>query len=198
MVRALCLLLGAAVAGCAATVADPNAARVVVERSAYRTTWSTPEALAADGQPAPRPAPAPVQASKVVAAKALEPPPARPPAPPPPDAPLPPSGRLVYFDFDRDEIKDEYGPLLQAHAKALQAAPSRHVVVEGHADERGSAEYNLALGQRRAESVLQTLRLYGAAEAQLEAVSYGDTRPAVEGHDESAWAKNRRAELVER
>ena len=189
-IAALCLL-----GGCAGTGVDPNAERVVVERSADRTTWSTPEALAAGANPRPRRA---GPESRVVAAKPAPPPPARAAAEPPAAAPVPPSGRLVYFDFDRAEVKDEFRALLEAHAKALAAAPSRQQAIEGHADERGSAEYNLALGQRRAESVLKLLLLFGAGDGQLEAVSFGDTRPAAEGHDESAWSQNRRAELVDR
>jgi peptidoglycan-associated lipoprotein len=108
------------------------------------------------------------------------------------------SQRVVYFDFDSFVIKDDYKSLLDAHAKALATSKSKHVVVEGHTDERGGREYNLALGQKRAEAVVKSLRLLGAGDNQLEAVSFGQERPVVQGSDESAWSKNRRAELKDR
>jgi len=104
----------------------------------------------------------------------------------------------VYFDFDSYVVKDDYRPVIEAHAKLLNADRKKKEVVEGHTDERGGSEYNLALGQKRAEAVLKSLTLLGVSDAQLEAVSYGKERPAVEGHDEEAWAKNRRAELKDR
>lgn len=110
------------------------------------------------------------------------------------DGPL--SKRTVYFDFDSSDIKTEYAKLLAAHGEYLGANPDVVVTVEGHTDERGSREYNLALGKRRAQSVKQVLTLNGAADEQVKTVSYGEERPAVEGHDEQAWAKNRRAKLV--
>ena len=88
--------------------------------------------------------------------------------------------------------------MIEANGKALAADRKRHVTVEGHTDDRGSSEYNLALGQRRAEAVVRSLTLVGADAAQLEAVSFGKERPAVQGEDEAAWAKNRRAELASR
>jgi len=105
------------------------------------------------------------------------------------------AGRVVYFDYDSYVVKDEFRPLIDAHAKALVADRKRRVTLEGHTDERGGREYNLALGQKRAEAVLKSLVLLGAQEGQLEAVSYGKERPAVAGSDEAAWAKNRRVEL---
>jgi len=107
-------------------------------------------------------------------------------------------GKVVYFDFDSFVLKDEYRPLVDSFAKSLTADRKKKVVVEGHTDERGGREYNLALGQKRAESVTKALALLGAADAQIEAVSFGKERPAVQGSDEAAWAKNRRAELVYR
>jgi len=89
-------------------------------------------------------------------------------------------------------------PVIEGHAKVLMAQKARKLTIEGHTDERGGREYNLALGQKRAEAVLRSLVLLGAAESQLEAVSFGKERPASEGGDEAAWAKNRRAELKER
>ena len=106
--------------------------------------------------------------------------------------------RVVYFDFDRADVKDEFRSLVVGQARRLVLSPQRQMVVEGHTDARGSAEYNLALGQRRAESVLRAMVLLGAGQNQLEAVSFGKSRPAVEGHDEAAWSQNRRAELKDR
>ena len=106
--------------------------------------------------------------------------------------------RVVYFDFDSYAVKDEYRPAIEAHAKALSADRKRRLVIEGHTDERGGREYNLALGQQRAESVAKALTLLGAIDAQVEAVSFGKERPAMPGNDEAAWAKNRRADLVSR
>jgi peptidoglycan-associated lipoprotein len=108
------------------------------------------------------------------------------------------AARIVYFDFDSFVIKDEFRPLIEAQAKRLAANRSQHATIEGHTDERGGREYNLALGQKRAEAVLRALTLLGATDAQLEAVSFGKERPAVQGRDEAAWAKNRRAELKDR
>ena len=107
-------------------------------------------------------------------------------------------GRVVYFDFDSFVVKDEFQATVDGHAKALAANKGRRIVVEGHTDERGGREYNLALGQKRAEAVAKSLALLGVGEAQVEAVSFGKERPANEGHDEDAWAKNRRAELKDR
>jgi peptidoglycan-associated lipoprotein len=107
-------------------------------------------------------------------------------------------GRVVYFDFDSFVVRDDFRALVEGHAKALAAAKNRKMVVEGHTDERGGREYNLALGQKRAEAVVKSMTLLGASDAQLEAVSFGKERPADEGHDEAAWAKNRRAELKDR
>jgi peptidoglycan-associated lipoprotein len=107
-------------------------------------------------------------------------------------------GRVVYFDFDSYVLRDEYKPLIESHARSLSAVKTKKIVIEGHTDERGGREYNLALGQRRAEAVAKSMMLLGATDGQIEAVSYGKERPANEGHDESAWAKNRRAELKDR
>jgi peptidoglycan-associated lipoprotein len=106
--------------------------------------------------------------------------------------------RTVYFDFDSYVVKDDYRPVIEAHAKRLSADRKKRLVVEGHTDERGGSEYNLALGQKRAEAVVKSLETLGAADNQLEAVSFGKERPAVQGSDEDAWAKNRRAELKDR
>lgn len=106
--------------------------------------------------------------------------------------------RIVYFDFDSYVVKDEYRPVIEFNAKRLSTNKQRKVVVEGHTDERGGSEYNLALGQKRAEAVAKSLTLLGVADSQVEAVSFGKERPAAQGSDEAAWAKNRRAELKDR
>ena len=103
--------------------------------------------------------------------------------------------RVVYFDFDSFVVKDEYRGTVETHAKALGADRKKHLAIEGHTDERGGREYNLALGQKRAEAVARSMTLLGATDSQVEAVSFGKERPAATGSDEAAWAKNRRAEL---
>lgn len=108
------------------------------------------------------------------------------------------SERIVYFDFDSFAIRDEFRPMLDAHAKRLATQRDRRIVIEGHTDERGGREYNLALGQKRAEAVARSLELLGATPAQIEAVSFGKERPAAQGSSEEAWARNRRAELRDR
>jgi peptidoglycan-associated lipoprotein len=104
--------------------------------------------------------------------------------------------RIVNFDFDSSEIKGAGTDVVAAHAKFLASHTATRVRLEGHTDERGSREYNIGLGERRAQSVRRALLLQGASDAQLSTVSYGEERPAVAGHDEAAWAKNRRVEIV--
>jgi peptidoglycan-associated lipoprotein len=106
------------------------------------------------------------------------------------------AGTIVYFDYDRAEIRAEFVPVVAAHAKYLNGNASRRVRLEGHSDERGSREYNIGLGERRAQAVRRALMLQGVTEAQITTVSYGEERPAVQGGDESAWSKNRRVELI--
>jgi peptidoglycan-associated lipoprotein len=106
------------------------------------------------------------------------------------------AGTIVYFDYDRAEIKAEFVPIVTAHAKYLNGNASRRVRLEGHSDERGSREYNIGLGERRAQAVRRALMLQGVTEAQITTVSYGEERPAVQGGDESAYSKNRRVELI--
>ena len=103
--------------------------------------------------------------------------------------------KVIYFDFDSYVIKDEYRATLDAYAKALAADRKKRLLIEGHTDERGGREYNLALGQKRAEAVQKSLLLLGASDGQIESVSFGKERPAVQGSDEDAMAKNRRVEL---
>ena len=116
------------------------------------------------------------------------------------DAPGPQAGllakRVIYFDFDNSEIKGEGTDIVAAHAKYLASNPAARVRLEGNTDERGSREYNIGLGERRAQAVRRALLLQGAADGQLSTVSYGEERPASGGHDEAAWAKTRRVEIV--
>jgi peptidoglycan-associated lipoprotein len=115
-----------------------------------------------------------------------------------PGAAAPQGPRIVYFDYDSFIIKPEFQAVIEAHAKFLKADPKRRAAVEGHTDENGGREYNLALGQKRAEAVRRALALLGVPDVQVEAVSYGKEKPANEGHDEASWAQNRRAEIVYR
>lgn len=103
--------------------------------------------------------------------------------------------RIVYFDYDSFEVRSEYTGALEANARYLKANPSRKVSLEGHTDERGGREYNLALGQKRAEAVRRSLAVLGVPESQMEPVSFGEEKPAVMGVDEASFAKNRRVEL---
>ncbi len=103
---------------------------------------------------------------------------------------------VIYFDFDRSDIRPEFANLISAHAKHLAGAAGTRVRLEGHTDERGSREYNIALGERRAQAVRRALMLQAAGDNQLTTVSYGEERPAAEGSEESAYEKNRRVEIV--
>ena len=106
------------------------------------------------------------------------------------------SKRSIFFDFDQYVIKDEFRPLVEAHASFLVANAKMKMLIQGNADERGSREYNLALGQKRADAVKKSLMLLGAKEAQLESVSLGEEKPRNPGHDEAAWAENRRGDML--
>ena len=103
--------------------------------------------------------------------------------------------KIVYFDFDSYIVKPEFQGVVDAHAKYLMASKSRHLAIEGHTDERGGREYNLALGQKRAEAVRRAMGLLGVSDSQVEAVSFGKEKPAVPGLDEASMALNRRAEI---
>ena len=111
-----------------------------------------------------------------------------------PASPL--SKRTIYFEFDSSEISSEFQDIITAHAQYLAANPELSVVLEGHTDERGSREYNMALGERRASSVQKMMLLQGVQENQIQSVSFGEERPAAPGSDESAWEVNRRVELL--
>jgi peptidoglycan-associated lipoprotein len=106
------------------------------------------------------------------------------------------SKRSIYYDFDKFDVKDEYRPLVEAHAKYLRENPGERMLVQGNTDERGSREYNVALGQRRADGVKRMLLLLGAKDAQIESVSLGEEKPKAEGANEEAWAQNRRSDML--
>ena len=111
-----------------------------------------------------------------------------------PNSPL--SKRSVYFDYDSNSVKDEYRNLVQAHSRYMTADKrDSRMRIEGNCDERGSREYNLALGQRRAEAVKRMMTVMGVTDGRIETVSYGEEKPAAPGHDENAWAQNRRADI---
>ena len=167
------LALAAALAGCSSTKLDTGPAPIESRGAGASTTTTTTEKAQSQVQGVDLTA-----GNGNAAAGTLE--------------------RVVYFDFDSFAIKDEYRGLIEGNAKALKANPQKKLVIEGHTDERGGREYNLALGQKRAEAVMKSLELLGAADAQLEATSFGKERPAVQGSTEEAWAKNRRAELRDR
>ena len=106
------------------------------------------------------------------------------------------SKRNVYFDYDEFVVKDQYRPLIEAHAKYLQTNRGARAIIQGNTDERGTREYNIALGQKRADAVKNLMLLLGATEIQIETVSFGKEKPRREGHDEASWAENRRADIV--
>jgi peptidoglycan-associated lipoprotein len=106
------------------------------------------------------------------------------------------SRRSVYFDYDSTVVKDEYKPLVSAHAKHLTSGRAQKVTIQGNTDERGSREYNIALGQRRADAVKQVMTLLGAPAAQIETVSFGEEKPRAQGNSEQSYAENRRADIV--
>jgi peptidoglycan-associated lipoprotein len=108
------------------------------------------------------------------------------------------NGKVIYFDFNSYVVREDYKPLIDTQARRLAGDRNRKLLLEGHTDERGGSEFNLALGQKRAEAVSRALALLGAQDSQLEAVSYGKERPAMAGNDEAAWAKNRRVEMRDR
>jgi peptidoglycan-associated lipoprotein len=106
------------------------------------------------------------------------------------------SKRSVYFDYDKYDVNAEYRPLIEAHAKYLLEHPQTNITLQGNADERGSREYNLALGQKRAVAVKQVLNVLGVPDKQIETISFGKEKPKALGHDEASWSQNRRADIV--
>lgn len=111
-----------------------------------------------------------------------------------PNNPL--SKRTIYFMLDSSQVQQDFIPVIAAHARYLLANPSQHVVLEGNGDERGSREYNIALGEQRAKSIAAMLKAQGVSESQLAVVSYGEEKPVAMGHDESSWELNRRVEIA--
>jgi peptidoglycan-associated lipoprotein len=106
------------------------------------------------------------------------------------------SKRSVYYDYDSSVIKDEFKPVVTAHSRYLAQNRATRMTIQGNTDERGSREYNIALGQKRADSVKQMMLLLGAQEAQIETVSFGEEKPRAQGHDEAAFSENRRSDIV--
>lgn len=104
--------------------------------------------------------------------------------------------RIIYFEYDSSDVKFEDRATVEAHAAYLIANPNTNMTLEGHADERGSREYNLALGERRAQTVERQMTLLGASPSQIRTVSYGEERPAIDNHDEYSWSQNRRVEII--
>ena len=175
---AVVILIGLALAGCSSTPVTPPTTPVVTAAASTRTPAPAPSP---SGQPLP-------VAASTVASVSL------PPHLDPRSAIS--TERSVYFDFDDFSVKSEFNGLIERQAKYLMAKPTLAIKIEGHADERGGREYNLALGQKRAEAVRKALRISGVKDSQMEAVSWGMERPKALGHDEAAWAQNRRADLV--
>ena len=165
------LVVAAGLSGCASTSESPQ-----------ETT--TAGAASSDGQP-------PSSLSSPGRAQARTP--GRGMSDPRPDAS---ARRSVYYEFDGYDVKPEYRGLVEEHAKYLRQNPQARITIEGNADERGSREYNVALGQRRAESVMKMMRLLGAADSQIEAVSLGEEKPRAPGHDDTSWTENRRSDFV--
>lgn len=106
------------------------------------------------------------------------------------------SKQVIYFELDSSQVKQDFVPVVAAHARYLASHPSQQVTLAGHADERGSSEYNIALGEQRAKSVERMMRSQGVTASQLQIVSYGEEKPAVTGSGESAWQMNRRVEVI--
>ena len=106
------------------------------------------------------------------------------------------SKRSIYYDYDKFDVKDEYRNMVEAHAKFLRENPSAKMLIQGNTDERGSREYNVGLGQRRSNGVKRMLQLLGAREDQIESVSLGEEKPQSEGHNEDAWSRNRRSDML--
>ena len=162
-----------ALAGCSSVNLDEQPAAPIVDATAATDTKTGPDPRAV----------APVDAQ---AGRGLDP-------LNDPNNPL--SKRSVFFDFDSFVVKSEYQPIVQTHGSYLGTNKQRRVTVEGHTDERGGREYNLALGQKRAEAVKQRLMLLGVVDSQVETVSFGEEKPRGSGSSEDAWAQNRRADL---
>jgi peptidoglycan-associated lipoprotein len=165
-------------AGCQTTPEEPQPSAAVEDRK--------PGAAKPQAQPVERPkiAAVDVTAGKPDPSRALK----------DPNSIL--SKRQIFFDYDKYDVKDEYRPLIDAHAKYLRDNPSAKMLIQGNADERGSREYNIALGQRRSDNVKKMLILLGARDAQLESVSLGEEKPMCADSNEQCWSKNRRGDML--
>lgn len=179
------VLLTALLGACSSTPIAPAAAPKTVAGASSTTPAPMTSPRSASG-PAVTSAPTPTPASKVATVST--------PAYLDPKSDIA-TGRSVYFNFDDALLKPEFSALVERHGKYLMANPKVAIRIEGNTDERGSAEYNLALGQKRAEAVRQALKVVGVKDAQMEAISWGEEKPKAKGHDESDWAQNRRADL---
>jgi len=167
----LAIATAAAFAGCATQGSEDNAANAAANN-------------ASRAAPAPAPAPAP-QSSFALGSQSA-------------GLKTAPMMRSIYYEYDRAEITAEGKKIIEANAEYLRSHPGVKVVVEGNADERGSAEYNVALGQRRADSVSKIMSLLGIPSERVETVSFGKEKPKIKGHDESSWSQNRRSDIVYR
>ena len=141
-------------------------------------------------------APQPQAATQPSAPPSATPPASAPAAAPTRDPRADYAKRSVYYEFDGYDVKPEYRPLVEAHAQYLKQNPSARITIEGNCDERGSREYNVALGQRRAESVMKMMTLLGVREGQIESVSFGKEKPRTAGSSEAAWSENRRSDFA--
>jgi peptidoglycan-associated lipoprotein len=180
--RAICIaFIAAALAACSSTPTDEQAPAGVEDRQPAPATQP-----GAQTQPVQRPPVSEVDLTKPKPAVRS----------PLTDPASPLSKRSIYYDLDRYDVKEEYRSLVEAHARYLRDNRNARMLIQGNTDERVSREYNLALGQRRAEGVKKMLILLGAAEAQIEAVSLGEEKPKAEGSNEAAWAQNRRSDML--
>ena len=174
------LTLSLTLVGCAS---DVKLNEVAVEDRGRATTAASPTSA-----PSAAPAPAPAPAGRAVAPVEIR---------SADSAGAGPAGvaRVFYFDYDSFTVRSEYQSAVDAHSRFLTSNKARKIAIEGHTDERGGREYNLALGQKRAEAVRRSMTLLGVAESQIEAVSLGEEKPAQTGSTEEAYARNRRAEV---
>src|SRR5688500_1055897 len=170
------LAISAGLSGCATTAEDPQSKTATAPSSTRSSPSSTSTAARAGLAPGTAVPPNRYGSSNV----------------------SPDLKRSVYFEFDKYDVKPEYRALVEANARWLKANPKARLVIEGNADEQGSREYNLALGQKRAESVSKMMTLMGVRSEQVEAISYGEERPRSDGHDEKAWSQNRRGDFAQR
>jgi peptidoglycan-associated lipoprotein len=181
--KTLVSIIAFALLGACSTVKLNDKAAPVEDRN----TSSSSTAAAAAPAPAPAPASSSSEAVANASATALD---------PLNDPANILYKRSVYFDYDQYTVKEEYRALVEAHGKYLAANPDRKVTIQGNTDERGGSEYNLALGQKRAEAVRRAMALAGARDSQMEAVSFGKEKPKAAGSNEAAWTENRRADIA--